>query len=94
MKKKMIVRISIIVFFSIIVAVVFYSIDFKGMLKGKAEEEIKQKVEEAKEEVEEKVEEVKKEAEEKIEGIKEEIEDIKKEIEDEIRDKLPKLENF
>ena len=42
MKKKMIVRISIIVFFSIIVAVVFYSIDFKGMLKGNAEEEIKE----------------------------------------------------
>ena len=67
------------IFVSIIIIIVFYSVDFEAIV-DKAEEEVKEKVEEVKQEVKE-----------KIDVKKEKIEEKIKEVEDRIKNKLKKI---
>ena len=94
-KKKGLIRLCVILFISIVATIVITSIDFKAMIKDKAEEEIKQEVEEFKKEVKEKLdtkkEEVKEKVEKEVDKVEEEIDNVKDQIEDAIKTNLKDL---
>tara|TARA_R100001082_G_scaffold2212_1_gene1978 strand:- start:5999 stop:6280 length:282 start_codon:yes stop_codon:yes gene_type:complete len=91
MKKKTIIKISVICFSIISLAVIISFIDFEGMVKDRAKEEIEKKIEEVKEDVEAKKQEVEEKVEEKKEEIDEGVNKIKNQIENEIKNKLEDL---
>ena len=86
MNKKLIKIYSIGIFsIALIIVIVINLVDFEAIL-NKAEEEVKEKVEEVKEEVKEKVDA-------KKEEIKEDVEEVKEEIEEKIEKEKDKIKN-